>query len=97
MLSHSCRILAVQESARQCFGTTLSLFVQQRGIVVRAVERKEPPHALLHGHFVEAIRYNYFLPWVVVFLLVFIALVSLKRVKSFALDFQALLLSLSIC
>ena len=28
-------------------------------------------HALMHGHFLEAIRYNYFLPWAVVFLLIF--------------------------
>ena len=28
-------------------------------------------HSLMHGHFLEAIRYNYFLPWGVVFLLVF--------------------------
>ena len=28
-------------------------------------------HALLHGYFLEAIRYNYFLPWAILFLLVF--------------------------
>ena len=28
-------------------------------------------HSLMHGHFLAAIRYNYFLPWVVVFLLIF--------------------------
>lgn len=28
-------------------------------------------HSLMHGHFLEAIRYNYFLPWAVVLLLVF--------------------------
>ena len=38
-------------------------------------------HALLHGHFVEAIRYNYFLPWVVVFLLVFYSLGCFEKGK----------------
>ena len=28
-------------------------------------------HSLMHGHFLEAIRYNYFLPWAVAFLLIF--------------------------
>ncbi|RKV71031.1 MAG: DUF2752 domain-containing protein [Alloprevotella sp.] len=55
-------------------------------------------HSLLHGHFAEAISYNYFLPFVAVFLLVFQGLsFFLKRVKLFVPDFRALLISLSMC
>ncbi len=36
-------------------------------------------HSLMHGHFLEAIRYNYFLPCVAVFLFVFQCLSSFEK------------------
>ncbi|MBC8626524.1 DUF2752 domain-containing protein [Alloprevotella sp. Lung230] len=38
-------------------------------------------HSLLHGHFAEAISYNYFLPFVAVFLLVFQSLSFFEKGK----------------